>query len=331
MSKVINIDENLFRVNSRSGSRKKHQTTQNTAGIKIKSQVRDQPKSLKRNHILRFIREQQEKNYKKLLEGDPYIRQDKDAYKEDFGSSFDNTLQYLMNIVETESPPPSSTSGQTIKNRHAREHVSMEIPATFQDMSSSFTPDNQNNPMQLSAPVKENAPKWGCLKSGGLPTYRNWKNHTQKVSLPNVPVTQNTQVESMIDDTPAFRELQRKRMGQIIQEEIDANIPALHYPKQKRIVRRTYKVGKSKIKPQIGVLISNRTIRSRVTTECQLLKQTPIEDVRRYLVKKGFIKVGSSCPNDVLRKMHETAKLMCGEVENHNPDNLLYNYFNSSE
>ena len=331
MSKVINIDENLFRVNSRSGSRKKHQTTQNTAGIKIKSPVRDQPKSLKRNHILRFIREQQEKNYKKLLEGDPYIRQDKDAYKEDFGSSFDNTLQYLMNIVETESPPPSSTSGQTIKNRHAREHVSMEIPATFQDVSSSFKSDNQNTPMQLSAPVKENVPKWGCLKSGGLPTYRNWKNHTQKVSLPNVPLTQNTQVESMIDDTPMFRELQRKRMGQIIQQEIDANIPALHYPKQRRVVRRTYKVGKSKIKPQIGVLISNRTIRNRVTTECQLLKQTPIEDVRRYLVKKGFIKVGSSCPNDVLRKMHETAKLMCGEVENHNPDNLLYNYFNSSE
>jgi hypothetical protein len=27
-----------------------------------------------------------------------------------------------------------------------------------------------------------------------------------------------------------------------------------------------------------------------------------------------------------LRKMYETAMMMCGEIHNHNPDNLLYNY-----
>ena len=57
----------------------------------------------------------------------------------------------------------------------------------------------------------------------------------------------------------------------------------------------------------------------------------PIQEVRSYLVKKGFIKVGSSSPIDVLRKMYETARLMCGEMENHNPDNLLYNYFHNHE
>jgi len=77
--------------------------------------------------------------------------------------------------------------------------------------------------------------------------------------------------------------------------------------------------------------VSNKTIRNRVTTESQLLKQMPIEEVRKYLVKKGFIKVGSSSPNDVLRKMFETAKMMCGEMENHNPDNLLYNYFHNQD
>ena len=61
------------------------------------------------------------------------------------------------------------------------------------------------------------------------------------------------------------------------------------------------------------------------------MKQTPIEEVRRYLVKKGFIKVGSIAPNDVLRKMYETVSLICGEVENHNPDNLLYNYFHDTD
>ena len=57
-------------------------------------------------------------------------------------------------------------------------------------------------------------------------------------------------------------------------------------------------------------------------------RQVPIF---QYLVKKGFIKVGSSSPNDVLRKMFETAKMMCGEMENHNPDNLLYNYFHNQD
>ena len=48
-------------------------------------------------------------------------------------------------------------------------------------------------------------------------------------------------------------------------------------------------------------------------------------------MKRGFIKVGSTAPNDVLRKMYESATLICGEIQNHNPDNLLYNFMNAGE
>jgi hypothetical protein len=102
----------------------------------------------------------------------------------------------------------------------------------------------------------------------------------------------------------------------------------MRYPKQKRTVRRTFKVGKSKTKPHISVLISNKTIRNQISTKTHILKQTPIDEVRRYLTKKGFIRVGSDAPNDVLRKMYESAVLICGEIQNHNPDNLLYNFLN---
>jgi hypothetical protein len=44
----------------------------------------------------------------------------------------------------------------------------------------------------------------------------------------------------------------------------------------------------------------------------------------------GFIKIGTNAPNDVLRQMYENTKLICGEVKNHNPENLLYNYFNDT-
>jgi hypothetical protein len=73
-------------------------------------------------------------------------------------------------------------------------------------------------------------------------------------------------------------------------------------------------------------LISNRTIRNKTTTQTQLLKQVPIQEVKRYLIRHGFIKVGSPAPNDVLRKMYESALLICGELHNHAPDNLLYNF-----
>jgi len=104
----------------------------------------------------------------------------------------------------------------------------------------------------------------------------------------------------------------------------------MRYPKHKRTVRRTYRVGKSKIHPKITVLISNKTLRSQITTKTQTLKQTPIDEVKRFLTKKGFIRVGSTAPNDVLRKMYETACLVCGEIQNHNPDNLLYNFLNEN-
>ena len=100
-------------------------------------------------------------------------------------------------------------------------------------------------------------------------------------------------------------------------------------PKQcQKTMRRTYRVGRSKVAPRISVLVSNRTIRKNITTQAQLLKQVPIKDVKQYLVKHGFIRVGSIAPNEVLRKMYESAQMMCGEIQNHNPDNLLYNFLN---
>ena len=99
--------------------------------------------------------------------------------------------------------------------------------------------------------------------------------------------------------------------------------------KQKRTTTRTFRVGKSKHYSRIGVLIPNKTIRSRILAKKQLIRECPIEDIRKYLIKKGLIRVGSSCPNDVLRQMYESSMLMCGELQNHNPDNLLYNYLHN--
>ena len=101
--------------------------------------------------------------------------------------------------------------------------------------------------------------------------------------------------------------------------------------KRRKTLRRTYKVGRSQVAPKVSVLVSNKTIRNRVSTQKQLLKQTPIQDVKKYLIKHGLSRVGAITPTDVLRQMYESMSLVCGEIYNHNPDTLLYNYINGTE
>ena len=104
----------------------------------------------------------------------------------------------------------------------------------------------------------------------------------------------------------------------------------LKYLKRKRTLKRTYYIGKSKVFPKVGVLVSNKTIRKNVATKAQLLKQVPMEEIKKFLIKKGFIKIGTTAPNDVLRKIYESAIMMGGEIQNYNSENLLFNYLNEA-
>ncbi len=340
MSKIIQFDESLFQVSSNKTKKKKPSSNDN---IKVRER-KQRPETLKRRQFLKYFRDRQEENYKKLVNNDPHLKENQD----DFKKPFDDTLTYLMDLVEKENAKqqiqqPTLNHNHSVKrplHSQVNENVSLEMPPTLQNVSSNFVPEpvTQQNPMvHLSAPVKNHNPTWGCLKNGSLPTYRNWKNQTQKIPLYEKESQQPVSLEtinpvfaSRPPENNVLRDIQEKR-ALTNSFESSKNAARMYYPKQKRIVRRTYKVGRSKYKSNVSVLVSNKTMRTRISTESQKLKQTSIEEVRKYLVKKGFIKVGSSSPNDVLRKMYETAKLMCGEMENHNPDNLLYNYFHDQQ
>ena len=210
-------------------------------------------------------------------------------------------------------------------------------------------------------------PQYGCLKGGSLPTYRNWlMNKTQKSN----PIIENITVSNPIQKSPIINPMDSpinttinppinistndsmntiKTPNQIVEENINKNMQRisemkqtmeklqliknknqLKRLKQKKTIRRTYKIGKSKLLPKISVLVSNKTIRNNISTKSQLLKQVPIQDIKKYLIKRGLLKVGSTAPNDILRKMYESSILLCGEVQNHNPDYLLYNFMNGS-
>jgi hypothetical protein len=206
------------------------------------------------------------------------------------------------------------------------------IPTPPQNLAQTFISPPAQNPAPAYAPVPLHqnqipipnpapAPNYGCLKGGSLPLYRNSHNQTQKNNQVVPPLR--------ISDLSNPSSINHIKQMTDRMNEIRSSKPK--QKKQKRTVRRTYKIGRSKVFPKVSVLVSNRTIRNHITTKSQLLKQTPIGDVKKYLIKNGFIKVGSIAPNDVLRKMYESATLMCGEVTNHNPEYLLYNFMNNND
>ena len=142
-------------------------------------------------------------------------------------------------------------------------------------------------------------PKYGCMKHGGvLPTYRQYQ--TQQISEKDNHTQQS--------------------LGKLPNENTN-----------KKILKRTFRIGKSIKEQKVSVLVSNKTIRKEISNNDITLKQTPMLDVRRYLVKHGLIKIGTSSPPDVLRQMYESASLMCGNVINHNSETLMYNYLNSDD
>ena len=60
------------------------------------------------------------------------------------------------------------------------------------------------------------------------------------------------------------------------------------------------------------------------------MKKTDLKSIKKYLVDKGLIKIGSNAPVDVLKELYENAKLT-GEVNNLNKETLLYNFINEKE
>jgi len=363
MSKTIQINPDLFNISS-SSTRKKTPSVK-PPKIELKSSIKTQKQKTLRKNVLKMIREKQQEAYRELFDkkkkpssSSSSSSSDKTAFEKDFDSSLE-FFSSLANKVESE---PNAT----LKNYDAISSTPSAIapiqppifiPTLEPPTSVSLLEPSAYIPQMNLAPP----PKFGCLKNGSLPTYRTYtrKNYvggsppTTTINQSFMTPTNTSFGESSLqintDDpfdkplltggastpfTPKFIE-QSQKFDKIHQGKITTPTSKaerkIRYRKRKKIYKRTYKIGRSKTEPKVGVLVSNKTIRSRISTEAQLLKQTPIQDVRRFLIKKGFIKVGTNAPNDVLRKMYETVSLVCGEIQNHNPENLLYNFINDKE
>jgi hypothetical protein len=112
-------------------------------------------------------------------------------------------------------------------------------------------------------------------------------------------------------------------------------IPKIAYlsvnPKRiKKTIKRTYTLGKSKIHKKVGVLIKDKNTRKRVLNAQRDIKRHGINDIKQYLRTHGLMKAGSSAPNDIVRKIYESA-MLSGEVTNQDKDILLQNFLKEKD
>ena len=98
----------------------------------------------------------------------------------------------------------------------------------------------------------------------------------------------------------------------------------------KKTIKRTYTLGKSKIHKKVGVLIKDKNTRKRVLNAQRDIKRHGINDIKQYLRTHGLIKTGSSAPNDIVRKIYESA-MLSGEVTNQDKDILLQNFLKEKD
>jgi hypothetical protein len=344
--KKIFINPNLFSIEN--VSRKKREKPERA--IRIKPTAKPISDKTRKNQILKKIRENQEKQYKSLFEGEKIKvempKKQSDKTNDEFQSDFDKSLTF-MNAVADAKPAPIARN-HTFKNTSLRYHtdeslsdigidkfatdVAVDLPIDF------FLPPTTSSSVSSTLPASLSSsgsspmtfakqPEYGCLKNGNLPTLRSLHNRTMKNSV------QAQQAINPVVGSLKTHEEKMEIMRKLHQQKKDAEKPKpqIVQRKVKKLLRRTFNVGKDKYRPKVGVLLPNRTIRNNVTNKSFMIKQKPICEIRKFLIQQGFIKVGSTAPTDVLRKIYESVAMIDGDIKNHNPDNLLYNFFKGTE
>jgi hypothetical protein len=134
------------------------------------------------------------------------------------------------------------------------------------------------------------------------------------IEMPFIADIDDMKVDPKFDVSNVIKEIKEKEEG---------------VPKQylKRTIRRKFTLGKSDKLRKVAVLLKDKQTRKNVIDVQQELKKTSMKDVRKYLRQHGIIKIGSTAPNEMLRKTFETA-MLAGEITNINKDTMLHNFMN---
>ena len=167
---------------------------------------------------------------------------------------------------------------------------------------------------QIKHKLKKMQDKETQIKQASLDNFKEIEQQfsTPLMDLTNFDTNEATMVEELVKERDQKTEDEKNRQY------------------LKKTVKRKFTLGKSDKLRRVSILINNRQTRKNIIDTQKELKKTTMTDVKQYLRQHGMIKVGSTCPADILRKTFETA-VLTGEVTNTNKDTLLHNYMLSDK
>ena len=228
--------------------------------------------------------------------------------------------------------PMINTQPQLIMNNAINtSNINSVIQDSFSDNSSIYQEPSTNKNTGI---INQVDPPYGCLKNANKPTYRNWIRHTQKNrdnrdNINSLESKMNNAIDNDLSNN--INNAREDKLSQIKnkfqQDNISNNEAKSTNCIIKKTIKKKYKLGKSKKKNIISVLIKGSTFRQKIANEKHKLSNKNISHIKTYLKKHGLLKSGSSCPNDILRKMYEDS-ILTGYVTNKNKDTLIHNYLN---
>ena len=220
--------------------------------------------------------------------------------------------------------------------------TSMENDADSMNMidsssTSLFPTSTTFSPIKLS----DDTP-YGCLKDGKKPTFRMY-NKTIKNNTRFSDDNESNQDSTYSERQTKLKDLKNrhnKKASTISQNENaenengesdsneNRNSHSLRKTKIRRRLRKTitkkFKLGKQ-AGNVVGVWIKNNDTRKNIQKEHGLLKSKQLGEVKKYLVEKNLIKIGSTAPPGVIRNIYE-ASMLSGEVENIGKGVGLHNF-----
>ena len=274
-----------------------------------------------------------------------------------FHNDFMDSLEYLNNLSAKEKIQKKKRKQKTLKNpmqnNIVKPHisfddsqmVSLDLPSDFNlkpltdtmvhlnsmvshpkntqpniniggsaDIISNTANTYVNNDVNTQFTLDQDTP-YGCLKGGSKPTYRQYHNKTLK----RTPVhnsfhnPSNISIQNTGNSNRQTQLAKLKRSYKKIKQ------------KTKKTKKTTYNLGRKD--QNISILIKNNKTRRNIKREHGLLKQKPLQDIKRYLYERNLLKIGSSTPNDVLRTLYEQS-ILAGDITNTNNAVTVHNYLN---
>jgi hypothetical protein len=244
----------------------------------------------------------------------------------------DNSVPY--GCLKGGTKPTFRQWNHTVKNHNNQN--SNEFSTTNNILNVNYSTDSRQQPLQVTMSstnagvVKtEREKKLELLRKKLKEQEQNKiKNQEELHNLPTYAVANAPTLDTIIGSSSVDKK------NNEVTENKETSIPIEENDPIKRIIKKTirkkYTLGKNNVYRKVGILIKNNKTRKQVIDAHKELKKKPINDVKKYLVEHGLLKIGSNAPNNVLRKTYESA-MLTGDVTNQNKDVLLFNLMNETK